>query len=313
MLSPTIRAAADNYAASQGAVPDGSLLFTKLAEAYEAGYQAAPAAASVNGGASQLNRELLAEAKNTIEALGVYRTTMLSAGEWDEASEAGRAMCERLYTALAAAPAAGASPVGGATDFEQVKALLDRLEIDYQVYQPASQGNEPVYDVIELLQVASEHTQRWFFINHPGGKTCHIGKKQGDFDTTDYGKLPEKYWPLEPGEVRPAFLDEPAAAPSLLGGGAAARQWISAAERLPELVEGQSSIECIVFANDKVSSASYTRNQYAKTEKARIPRWEWHFRIWPAYFGEITHWQPLPKAPAAAPTQVAIEGSGSHE
>jgi hypothetical protein len=93
------------------------------------------------------------------------------------------------------------------TDFEEVKALLDRLQIDYRVYQPHSQGNEPWYDVIELLQIGSKHTQRWFFIDHPGGKQPYQGKKKGDFDCTDDGELPEKYWPLEPGETRPAFLD----------------------------------------------------------------------------------------------------------
>ena len=96
------------------------------------------------------------------------------------------------------------------TDLEQCRALLDRLEIDYIYHGPEkafTQGNESGYSVIELVQIASKYTQKWFFYDFIGGKGCDQGKKPGDFMTTDDGTLDKQYWPLEEGETRPHYLD----------------------------------------------------------------------------------------------------------
>lgn len=96
------------------------------------------------------------------------------------------------------------------TDLEECRALLDRLEIEYIYHGPEkafTQGNESGYSVIELVQLGSRHTQKWFFYDQIGGKSCDQDKKPGDHWTTDPGTLPKQWWPLEEGETRPYWLD----------------------------------------------------------------------------------------------------------
>lgn len=96
------------------------------------------------------------------------------------------------------------------TDLEQCRALLDRLEINYIYHGPEkafTQGNESGYSVIELVQLSSKHSQKWFFYDTIGHKACDVGKKPGDFWTTDSATLDKQWWPLDEGETRPDFLD----------------------------------------------------------------------------------------------------------
>jgi hypothetical protein len=94
------------------------------------------------------------------------------------------------------------------TDLEQCRALLDRLEIEY-IFSDEwnAQGNESNYSTITLVQLASKHTQKWFFYDSIGGKSCDVGKTIGQYATSDGGTLDKQWWPLEEGETRPAYLD----------------------------------------------------------------------------------------------------------
>ncbi len=79
-------------------------------------------------------------------------------------------------------------------------------------------------------------------------------------------------------------------------------RWIPVSERLPEFPEGAPNYEMYVRCNVLTSSGSvdcarWARNMYAKTERGRMPRWESYGNSGTLFWGEVTHWQPLPKAP----------------
>ncbi|EED0300057.1 DUF551 domain-containing protein [Escherichia coli] len=64
--------------------------------------------------------------------------------------------------------------------------------------------------------------------------------------------------------------------------------WISCSERMPEI--RQTVIGWNEYA---VRQCVYTRNEYAKTQKGREPRFETLTGIWHG----VTHWMPLPEPP----------------
>ncbi|MGK3564697.1 DUF551 domain-containing protein [Escherichia coli] len=64
--------------------------------------------------------------------------------------------------------------------------------------------------------------------------------------------------------------------------------WISCSERMP--VIRQTVIGWNGYA---VRQCVYTRNEYAKTQKGREPRFETLTGIWHG----VTHWMPLPEPP----------------
>ena len=67
-------------------------------------------------------------------------------------------------------------------------------------------------------------------------------------------------------------------------------EWISVETRLPE--NGQNVI--VSDGQKLVTQMQYYKNIYAKTERGRIPRFEWMGRISP---WTITHWMELPPPP----------------
>lgn len=76
-------------------------------------------------------------------------------------------------------------------------------------------------------------------------------------------------------------------------------RWIPVTERLPEFpatgCSTDSRVRCICATGDgQVIALDWVRNVYAKTERGKLPRWEWHGRLshW-----EPTHWMPYPKHP----------------
>jgi Protein of unknown function (DUF551) len=78
------------------------------------------------------------------------------------------------------------------------------------------------------------------------------------------------------------------------------RRWISVGERLPELNEANRfQVRCLVWCKyGGVCEMTYEINTYAKQERNRQPRWKWQGLI---DRSEVTHWQPLPLGPEAAP------------
>ncbi|MEC9709469.1 DUF551 domain-containing protein [Escherichia marmotae] len=61
--------------------------------------------------------------------------------------------------------------------------------------------------------------------------------------------------------------------------------WISCSERMPEIRQ-----TVIGWNGYAVRQCVYTRNEYAKTQKGREPRFETLTGIWHG----VTHWMPLP-------------------
>ncbi len=92
----------------------------------------------------------------------------------------------------------------------------------------------------------------------------------------------ERQWP-EPKDGEPRLhIKEPGNSPVTPDG------WISCSERMPEI--RQTVIGWNEYA---VRQCVYTRNEYAKTQKGREPRFETLTGIWHG----VTHWMPLPEPP----------------
>ncbi|WP_103682240.1 DUF551 domain-containing protein [Escherichia coli] len=64
--------------------------------------------------------------------------------------------------------------------------------------------------------------------------------------------------------------------------------WISCSEQMPEIRQ-----TVIGWNGYAVRQCVYTRNEYAKTQKGREPRFETLTGIWHG----VTHWMPLPEPP----------------
>ncbi|WP_223663212.1 DUF551 domain-containing protein [Escherichia fergusonii] len=78
--------------------------------------------------------------------------------------------------------------------------------------------------------------------------------------------------------------------PTVQGGNSPVTQdgWISCSERMPEIRQ-----TVIGWNGYAVRQCVYTRNEYAKTQKGREPRFETLTGIWHG----VTHWMPLPEPP----------------
>ncbi|HCO5686676.1 TPA: DUF550 domain-containing protein [Escherichia coli] len=92
----------------------------------------------------------------------------------------------------------------------------------------------------------------------------------------------ERQWP-EPKDGEPRLhIKERGNSPVTPGG------WISCSERMPEIRQ-----TVIGWNGYAVRQCVYTRNEYAKTQKGREPRFETLTGIWHG----VTHWMPLPEPP----------------
>ncbi|ENA7210133.1 DUF550 domain-containing protein [Escherichia coli] len=95
----------------------------------------------------------------------------------------------------------------------------------------------------------------------------------------------ERQWP-EPKDGEPRLhIKEPGNYPVTPDG------WISCSERMPEIRQ-----TVIGWNGYAVRQCVYTRNEYAKTQKGREPRFETLTGIWHG----VTHWMPLPEPPQEA-------------
>lgn len=75
--------------------------------------------------------------------------------------------------------------------------------------------------------------------------------------------------------------------------------WVLVSERLPELGDNAAprfeNVKCLVnLENGEVFEAAYTRNEYAKTEQGRIPRWERNGRT---LTSPVYAWKKMPTGP----------------
>ncbi|EFL2506125.1 DUF551 domain-containing protein [Escherichia coli] len=79
--------------------------------------------------------------------------------------------------------------------------------------------------------------------------------------------------------------------------------WISCSDRMPEIRQ-----TVIGWNGYAVRQCVYTRNEYAKTQKGREPRFETLTGIWHG----VTHWMPLPEPPQGGLTvanlRLAVKG-----
>ncbi|HAY0007631.1 TPA: DUF550 domain-containing protein [Escherichia coli] len=92
----------------------------------------------------------------------------------------------------------------------------------------------------------------------------------------------ERQWP-EPKDGEPRLhIKEPGNYPVIPDG------WISCSEQMPEIRQ-----TVIGWNGYAVRQCVYTRNEYAKTQKGREPRFETLTGIWHG----VTHWMPLPEPP----------------
>ncbi|EFJ3769743.1 DUF550 domain-containing protein [Escherichia coli] len=95
----------------------------------------------------------------------------------------------------------------------------------------------------------------------------------------------ERQWP-EPKDGEPRLhIKEPGNYPVTPDG------WISCSERMPEIRQ-----TVMGWNGYAVRQCVYTRNEYAKTQKGREPRFETLTGIWHG----VTHWMPLPEPPQEA-------------
>nr|WP_250908151.1 dATP/dGTP pyrophosphohydrolase domain-containing protein [Escherichia coli] len=92
----------------------------------------------------------------------------------------------------------------------------------------------------------------------------------------------ERQWP-EPKDGEPRLhIKEPGNSPVTQD------SWISCSDRMPEIRQ-----TVIGWNGYAVRRCVYTRNEYAKTQKGREPRFEILTGIWHG----VTHWMPLPEPP----------------
>ena len=76
-------------------------------------------------------------------------------------------------------------------------------------------------------------------------------------------------------------------------------EWVSVNDRLPEIdytkPEYERRVKVLASWSGYVAEMNYVSNGFAKTEKGRIPRFEWFGRVSPF---DVTHWMPMPAPPS---------------
>ncbi|HAW1659453.1 TPA: DUF551 domain-containing protein [Escherichia coli] len=134
-----------------------------------------------------------------------------------------------------------------------VLALLDELERNQQYIKRRDQENEDIALTVGKLRVELEAAKK------------RIAELEAELVSQTY-KLNELSGnsPVTPGG------------------------WISCSDRMPEIRQ-----TVIGWNGYAVRQCVYTRNEYAKTQKGREPRFETLTGIWHG----VTHWMPLPEPP----------------
>lgn len=136
---------------------------------------------------------------------------------------------------------------------EVVQALLDERERNQQYIKSRDQENEEIALTVERLRVELEAAKK------------RIAELEAELVSQTYK------------------LNELSGNSSVTPDG-----WISCSERMPEIRQ-----TVIGWNGYAVRQCVYTRNEYAKTQKGREPRFETLTGIWHG----VTHWMPLPEPP----------------
>ncbi|WP_411668468.1 ead/Ea22-like family protein [Escherichia coli] len=162
-----------------------------------------------------------------------------------------------------------------------VLTLLDELETAKK--RIAELEAEPVRQTYKLPQTQFEQVADLYEMQFDDGRTCAFHtdvQKAAQWLQTCDGNRVQEYVKLERLQ-------------NALSGNSPVTQdgWISCSERMPEIRQ-----TVIGWNGYAVRQCVYTRNEYAKTQKGREPRFEILTGIWHG----VTHWMPLPEPPQEA-------------
>lgn len=142
------------------------------------------------------------------------------------------------------------------------------------------QGAEPVSQTYELPQTQFEQVADLYEMQFDDGRTCAFhtdGAKAAQWLLACDGNKVQEYVRIE--RYQEAVIGN---SPVTQDG------WISCSERMPEIRQ-----TVIGWNGYAVRQCVYTRNEYAKTQKGREPRFEILTGIWHG----VTHWMQLPEPP----------------
>ena len=179
-----------------------------------------------------------------------------------------------------------------------------------ETYGPGSNVVLPAEEAEELARIALASLEAdpvAYIFKHPAGKlfwalTDESNKEQSDVIPV-YAAPPVPVVPEEkpmPNPLKMYAVDAVAAIAEVRGwnacraamlqsqGNCIKDGWISCSERMPEIRQ-----TVIGWNGYAVRQCVYTRNEYAKTQKGREPRFETLTGIWHG----VTHWMPLPEPP----------------
>ncbi|EIA8213274.1 ead/Ea22-like family protein [Escherichia coli] len=141
-------------------------------------------------------------------------------------------------------------------------------------------GAEPVSQTYKSQHTQFEQVADLYEMQFDDGRTCAFhtdAQKAAQWLQACDGNRVQEYVKLE--RLRNALSGNYPVTPD---------GWISCSERMPEIRQ-----TVIGWNGYAVRQCVYTRNEYAKTQKGREPRFETLTGIWHG----VTHWMPLPEPP----------------
>ncbi|HFU0042006.1 TPA: DUF551 domain-containing protein [Escherichia coli] len=141
-------------------------------------------------------------------------------------------------------------------------------------------GAEPVNQTYKSPHTQFEQVADLYEMQFDDGRTCAFhtdAQKAAQWLQVCDGNRVQEYVKLE--RLQNALSGNSPVSP---GG------WISCSDRMPEIRQ-----TVIGWNGYAVRQCVYTRNEYAKTQKGREPRFETLTGIWHG----VTHWMPLPEPP----------------
>ncbi|MEC9651288.1 DUF551 domain-containing protein [Escherichia marmotae] len=142
------------------------------------------------------------------------------------------------------------------------------------------QGGQPVSQTYKSQHTQFEQVADLYEMQFDDGRTCAFhtdAQKAAQWLQACDGNRVQEYVKLE--RLRNALSGNYPVTPD---------GWISCSERMPEIRQ-----TVIGWNGYAVRQCVYTRNEYAKTQKGREPRFETLTGIWHG----VTHWMPLPEPP----------------
>ncbi|MGS8498463.1 DUF551 domain-containing protein [Escherichia coli] len=141
-------------------------------------------------------------------------------------------------------------------------------------------GAEPVSQTYKSPHTQFEQVADLYEMQFDDGRTCAFhtdAQKAAQWLQVCDGNRVQEYVKLE--RLQNALSGNSPVTPD---------SWISCSDRMPEIRQ-----TVIGWNGYAVRQCVYTRNEYAKTQKGREPRFETLTGIWHG----VTHWMPLPEPP----------------